>query len=110
MTDLGADGLYNFLFNFAGTGNEEFAFTIDADPQVTGQVSASERRQKGIITDPIDFKILRNRQVLNSTTGQVEVYDDDDTTIEFTADAWLDEAGTLPYNGTAGVVRRDQFT
>lgn len=50
------------------------------------------------------LKILRNRQELNPATGTFTLYDDDSTTVLYTASAWADAAGTVPYSG--GALRR----
>lgn len=50
------------------------------------------------------LKILRNRQELNPATGIFTIYDDDGTTVLYTANAWADAAGTVPYSG--GALRR----
>lgn len=50
------------------------------------------------------IKILRNRKKLDAATGQYIVYDDDGVTVLYSAAAWEDAAGTIPYRG--GDVRR----
>lgn len=45
------------------------------------------------------IKILSNRQELNAGTGTFTVYDDDSVSVLFTASAWADAAGTIPYSG-----------
>lgn len=45
------------------------------------------------------LKILSNRQELNAGTGTFTVYDDDSVSVLFTANAWADAAGTVPYSG-----------
>ncbi|HDL85551.1 MAG TPA: hypothetical protein ENH11_04370 [Candidatus Acetothermia bacterium] len=109
MTDHGGDGLYVYEYSFALTDGLKFSFLIDTDPQVTGQVPTAERYFEGTFEHDFKEKLLRNRQVLNSATGRVEVYDEADVGIELTADVFLDEDGLVPYDGSAGVVRRDRF-
>lgn len=109
MTDRGADGLYTFDYTFAKTDGDTFSFLIDADPNATTQVAAADRYYDGALEVDLKEKLLENRQVLNATTGKVELYSDDDTAIEYEADVFLDEAGAQPYDGSAGVVRRDRF-
>jgi len=60
------------------------------------------------VSVPIE-KFLRNRQVTNRTTGKLEQYDDTNTSIEYEADIWEDEAGTVPYDGDAAILRRDRL-
>lgn len=45
------------------------------------------------------LKILSNRQELNAGTGTFTIYDDDSVSVLFTANAWSDAAGTIPYSG-----------
>lgn len=54
----------------------------------------------GLYTDlELILKILSNRQELNAGTGTFTVYDDDSVSVLFTASAWADAAGTVPYSG-----------
>lgn len=48
--------------------------------------------------------ILRNRQVLDPASGLYTLYADDGVTVLYTAQAWEDAAGTIPYSG--GCLRR----
>jgi hypothetical protein len=54
------------------------------------------------------YKILTNRQELNASTGKFTLYDDDDVTVLYQADAWADAAGTVPYSG-ATLARIDRL-
>ena len=45
------------------------------------------------------LKILSNRQELNASTGTFTIYDNDSVTVLYTANAWADAAGTIPYSG-----------
>lgn len=65
----------------------------------TGSVSNGSTTDLALI-----LKILRNRQELNPATGTFTLYDDDSTTVLYTASAWADAAGTVPYSG--GALRR----
>lgn len=54
----------------------------------------------GLYTDlELILKILSNRQELNAGTGTFTIYDDDSVSVLFTASAWADAAGTVPYSG-----------
>ncbi len=54
----------------------------------------------GLYTDlELILKILSNRQELNAGTGTFTIYDDDSVSVLFTANAWSDAAGTIPYSG-----------
>lgn len=57
-------------------------------------------------TQKIDLilDILQNKQVLDPVTGLYTLYADDGVTVLYTAPAWEDAAGTIPYSG--GCVRR----
>jgi hypothetical protein len=45
------------------------------------------------------LKILSDRQTLDPTTGLYTLYDTDATTVLYTASAWEDTGGTIPYRG-----------
>ena len=57
----------------------------------------------------IILKLLANRQELNPITGTFTVYDDDGITVLYSAPAWEDTAGTVPYSGKA-LRRIDRLT
>lgn len=54
-------------------------------------------------------KFARNKQVLNPATGERTVYDDDGTTVLGQGDAFMDVAGTQPYDGTGPVHRTERL-
>lgn len=55
-------------------------------------------------------KLLKNRTETNPATGIMTVYDDDGTTPLLTANIYADVAGATPYDGTAGVNRRNALS
>lgn len=55
-------------------------------------------------------KILKNRTQTNPSTGIMTVYDDDGTTPLLTANIYEDVAGTVPYDGSSGVNRRNALS
>ena len=58
---------------------------------------------------PTIKKIAKNKQKINTATGQMVVYDDDSTTTLLTANVYSDTAGTTPYTGTGGVLVRNKL-
>ncbi len=54
-------------------------------------------------------KFARNKQILNPATGSRVVYDDDGTTVLGQGDAYMDVAGTQPYDGTGAVHRTERL-
>jgi hypothetical protein len=54
-------------------------------------------------------KFARNKQVLNPATGERVVYDNDGTTVLGQGNAYMDVAGTQPYNGTGPVHRTERL-
>lgn len=54
-------------------------------------------------------KITQNRTETNPVTGVMTVYDDDGSTVLFTANVWENVGGTVPYSGDA-VNRRDALS
>ncbi len=55
-------------------------------------------------------KLLKNRTETNPATGAMTVYDDDGVTPLYTAAIYADVAGATPYDGTAGVNRRNALS
>ncbi len=108
MTDRATRGLYTYDFNLVD--GLQYSFTIDADPQATGQVEPEERYFAGSFDLELEEAndLLRNQQILNATTAKVELYDDAGVK-SHEADAFMDEAATQPYDGSGGVVRRGRF-
>jgi len=53
-------------------------------------------------------KLLRNKVTTDAASGEMTVYDDDGTTVLFTADIYEDVAGTTPYEGTS-INRKDRL-
>lgn len=53
---------------------------------------------------PID-KLLRNKTKTDPVTGVMTVYDDDGTTVLYTANIYQDAAGTVPYAGSGAELR-----
>lgn len=56
------------------------------------------------------YQLARNRVVTNPSTGVMTVYADDNATALFTANVYNDASGSVPYDGTAGINRKDRFT
>ena len=77
MTDQGIGGLYSF--NYTPTVPDlKYAFNIDADPNVTGQVTAFERFYGGCFDDQLD-EVWRDRgldPVVNKTITENVVGED----------------------------------
>lgn len=53
-------------------------------------------------------KLMRNKFITDPVAGTITVFDNDGTTVLFTAPLWQDAAGTIPYAG-AGSERRDRL-
>jgi len=60
-------------------------------------------------TELILMKLLRNRFVVNPSTGVMTLYDDDNTTELFTANLYENPEGTVPFHG-GSVQRRNRLT
>lgn len=54
------------------------------------------------------LKLLRNKVVTNPATGVMTVYDDNGTSVLYTANVYADVAGAMPFIGT-GANRRDRL-
>jgi hypothetical protein len=79
------------------------------DPWITtlpGTYSASQAG--GILY--IIRQILKNKQKTDPATGVMTVYEDDGSTVLFTANVYNDADGATPYDGSAGINRRDELT
>lgn len=89
------------------------AFAVSGDILVQGALSATESgADTAEFTAPASdsakldliLDILQNKQVLDPATGLYTLYADDGVTVLYTAAAWEDAAGTIPYSG--GCLRR----
>jgi hypothetical protein len=54
-------------------------------------------------------KIMTNRIHVDSGTGALTIYDDDDSTPLLTANIWSNVAGSTAYAGTSAIARRDKL-
>jgi len=54
-------------------------------------------------------KIVKNKNITDSSTSKQKIYDDDDTTVLLEADLFEDEAGATPWTGDAAILRRDKL-
>lgn len=89
------------------------AFAVSGNILVQGALDATESgADSAAFTAPASdsakldliLDILQNKQVLDPVTGLFTLYADDGVTVLYTAPAWEDAAGTIPYSG--GCVRR----
>lgn len=70
MTDLGSGGLYRFTFT-PTVANLSYAFSIDADPNVTSQVPDATRFYGGAFDDELDeLYRIRGMDGPNKTTTE----------------------------------------
>ena len=70
MVDGGVGGLYNFVFTPTVFGLS-YSYSIDADPNVTGQVSAAERFYGGAFDDELDeLYRIRGLDSVNKTVDE----------------------------------------
>ncbi len=87
-------------------GNSAGLIVVDSG---SGGWSTGEKNQ--VLSDVTRVKkLLANKQVTDPATSKMVVYDDDNTTVLVQADVFNDAAGTKPYDGTAGIERRDRLT
>ena len=88
----------SFTLTGAPDGTYTFTYRLFVDGVDLGTATATIT-----IGGPSDLdlilKILRNRQELNASTGTFTIYDNDSVTVLYTANAWADAAGTIPYSG-----------
>ena len=84
MTDNVGGGLYSFLFTPSVAGLA-YGFSIDADPNVTGQVNANERFFGGAFDDELD-ELYRIRGLDAPNKTVTENVADSDYTEEETGD------------------------
>lgn len=83
------------------TGARDLFGTLSA-VQASQTLAASGASVVGLTdSQKIDLilKILSDRQTLDPATGIYTLYDTDGTTILYTATAWEDTGGTIPYRG-----------
>jgi hypothetical protein len=77
MVDQGLGGIYTFTYT-PTTPDLKYAFNIDADPNVTGQVTAFERFYGGCFDDQLD-EVWRDRGLdpaINKTITENTVGED----------------------------------
>lgn len=74
------------------------------DATVSFDATLTDSQKIDLILD-----ILSNKQTLDSSTGLYTLYTDDGVTVLYTANAWEDSAGTIPYRGQA-LRRLDKLT
>lgn len=100
-----------------GRGRVLLPVSIGSRPSADDVAQAVWGSRFAPLNDPDSFgmllklaaAVLRNRTVTDPSTGEMTVYDDDDTTPLLTADLWEDAAGTTPYAGN-GAERRDRLS
>jgi hypothetical protein len=95
--------------NPGSTGEALAAAGSAGDPWITTLPGTYSSTQAGGILYIIK-QILKNAQKTDPATGVMTVYADDGTTVLFEADVFNDASGTQPYDGTAGINRRDELT
>jgi hypothetical protein len=103
MTEVG-DGAYRYTF--APDAALEYSVMVDADPLAAGQVGPEERYHFGSFSGitiarieddiPRIKKVTANRVVVNGTDTQMDVYEDDDTSIAFSFSISADRRDRTP--------------
>lgn len=97
-----------------GSGSACFDFTILSSGTtvvINYEPPAAEVIQVGGDDLILIRKILQNRTHTNPTTGQMVVYDDNDSSVLVTASLYEDVGGTTPYSETSTRVdRRNRLT
>lgn len=92
--------------NPGSTGEALAAAGSAGDPWITTLPGSYTDTQAGGILYIIR-QILKNKQKTDPATGLMTVYEDDGTTVLFTANVFNDADGATPYDGTAGINSRD---
>lgn len=70
-----------------------------------GNFSSTDRQVLELL-----LKLLKNKQILDPSTGNRVIYDDDSVTPLLEALTYKDVAGTQPYDGTGPVHRSEKMT
>jgi len=93
--DATASGITSAV-SFNSIINATVANAIAAGVSATISTSATltDSQKIDLILD-----ILSNKQTLDDATGIYTLYADDGATVLYTASAWEDAAGTIPYRG-----------
>lgn len=76
-----------------------------ADEPLSGHTTAGTIGAE--ITKTRQFVV--NRAVTNIGNGLMELYDDDSSAVAFSGSIWLDAGGTLVYDGSGPINRRDKM-
>lgn len=96
-----ADPLTNAVPGSYAPGTAGYVLGTNLDDTISSRASAT--------VQTIIEKILRNKTITDPVGGTITVYDDDNTTILFTANIFEDAAGTTPYQGQ-GAERKDRLS
>lgn len=92
------------LADYNGPTSAELVAEIDAVQADIAALTAPDNANILLIR-----KLLANKLHTNPTTGVIELYDDDDTTVLLSGNLFEDIAGTQAYQGS-GADRRDRMT
>lgn len=95
--------------NAPGTMGEKLNDAGSAANPWTEDLSGAQTAGTAGFMLKVALQILRNKTITDPSTGVMTVYDDDGTTVLFTANLYQDAAGTTAYDGTAGADRRDRL-
>jgi len=100
-----AEGSGSLTLTSYATGELAAAITPFTDLSPQSLASAVWTSAQGALL----YALAHNRVVTDPVAGTFTVYDEDDTTVLYTADLWADADGTTPYSGS-GAERRDRLT
>ncbi len=88
----------------------DFTTAMDAVPTAPENAAAA-RSELSIELAAVlrSMKLLGNKKIVDPDTGLMTVYDDDDLAVLASAAAYLDAAGTQPYDGSGPVHRTERL-
>lgn len=99
------DGAYSVILR--GSNND--IWDIQSGILVQNQVQVIPTNSGGLISGVELLKFLRNELYLNPTAGKMQLFDDAGVAVEYEGEIFSGDAGTTPYDGTAGVTRRNRL-
>lgn len=110
--NLYGDDLLNPLFA-PTAGNFSVTIQIERSPLSqlveSGVSGLTPQEASDLAAIRTALKILRNRSETDPATGELRVYDDDNSTVLLRGNVYADVAGQSPYDGAGGINRRDRL-
>lgn len=107
-TDPGVNAIYNGDFPLATGAGIYIVRILDGATMLGDDDYAWDGLNE--VHDDYMRSLIANRIDTDPVTGEQRIYANDDVTVLVDGAAWKNTAGTLQYDGTTGIDRRDRMT